>query len=119
MAIIRSGVSRVYLEVLGWYGQRSVRMRIEFFPVCSLGHGQGEDRAAYGPLDCSSGGTFLVVGRVGTAVDGENCRQLLCWRAGAWPGLWGSSCTPRLGQSPPLAYSSLQVQYWWWMLLAM
>lgn len=48
VAIIRTGVSRVYLEVLGGYGQRSVRMSIKFFPVCSLGQGQSEDKGCMG-----------------------------------------------------------------------
>lgn len=72
MAIIRIGVSRVYLKVLGWYGLRSVRMTIKFSPVCSLGHNLSEDTAAYGLLGCPSGGMFLMLGNVGTAVDGKN-----------------------------------------------
>lgn len=61
VAIIRIGVSRVYLEVLGCYGQRSVRMSIEFYSVCSLSHSQNEDTGLYGPrTDCSSIGSFLI-----------------------------------------------------------
>lgn len=65
MAIIRIGVSRVYLKALGWYGQRPGRMSIEFFPVCSLGHGQSEDTGLYGPSGCSSAGIFLIPSAVG------------------------------------------------------
>lgn len=72
MAIIRIGVSGVYLEVLGWHGQRSVRMSIRFYSVCSLGHGQSEDTELYGSLDCSSVGILLILARLCTVTDGED-----------------------------------------------
>lgn len=69
-AIIRSGVSRVCLQVLGWSGQRSVRMGIEFYSLCSESQGQSEDTRLSWPLDPSSAGILLILGRVSTVMDG-------------------------------------------------
>lgn len=72
VAIIRTGVSGVYLEVLGWHGQRSVGVSIGFYSVCSRGRGQSEDTGLYGSLDCSSVGILLILARLCTVTDGEN-----------------------------------------------
>lgn len=84
MAIIRTGVSRIYLEVLGWYGQRSVGMSIKFFPECSLGDIQSEDRTQYGPSGCSSVDIFLILERASAAFYGKNLKLWVTGLLESW-----------------------------------
>ena len=49
-----------------------MKTKTEFFPECSLGQGQNEDKAAYELLGDSRGGISVILGKVSTAVDGRD-----------------------------------------------